>query len=100
MEPKETTFFQEAVIDRLRFICEKLENMHSDRIALYSKRAEQNEVWLDNCDVQKELKIRPSTVYRLKCLGLITPSKLGGKNYYRQSEIRALLNKKLSGAPL
>ena len=48
--------------------------------------------WLRSREVRKLLNISPGTLQTFRTNGKLTPSKLGGINYYRYSDIDKLLN--------
>ena len=48
--------------------------------------------WLDNQDVMQKLKISDSTLRRLRDQGTISYSRIGGKYYYNESDIQAVLS--------
>ena len=48
--------------------------------------------WVDNYEVCTFLKISPKTLQRLRAANLVVYSKIRGKNYYRISEIKRLMD--------
>jgi len=61
--------------------------------SLQSKENEQPEDgWVDSYDVCTFLKISAKTLQRLRAAGAVTYSQIRGKNFYRISEIRRLMN--------
>jgi len=45
---------------------------------------------IDSVDVKEELKISKSTLYRIKTSNLITPIKIGKRDYYSLTEIKKI----------
>ena len=64
--------------------------------AMQSKAEEQPEDgWVDSYEVCTFLKISSKTLQRLRAANEITYSQIRGKNFYRISEIRRLLNENI-----
>lgn len=60
------------------------------------KQAEQLEDgWVDSHDVCNFLKISSRTLQRLRATKMLSFSKIRGKNFYRISEIRRLMNENI-----
>lgn len=55
------------------------------------------ERWLDNADVKQMLHISTRTLQTWRSAGILPYSKVGGKLFYKQSDIDALLNKSYTG---
>ena len=49
------------------------------------------EVWLDNTDVKRMLKISDPTLYRLRKSNQLPAKKIGGKWYYAKSDLLKLI---------
>ena len=49
--------------------------------------------WLDNQDVMQKLKISESTLKRHRLSGVIRSSRIGGKYYYKESDIQLMLQR-------
>ena len=62
-------------------------------LALQSKAEEEPaDGWVDNYDVCTFLKISPKTLQRLRASGSVSYSRIRGKNFYRISEVKRLLD--------
>jgi len=60
--------------------------------AIESKSAEQSEDgWVDSYEICTFLKISARTLQRLRAEGKVSFSRIRGKNYYRISEVRRML---------
>ncbi len=57
------------------------------------------ERWLDNQEVKQLLKISPRTLQSYRDKGILPFSKLGGKFFYRASDVEKLLEQNLSFQP-
>ena len=66
-------------------------------ISIQSKAAEEQpeDGWVDNYDVCTFLKISSKTLQRLRSANVVSYSRIRGKNFYRISEIRRLLNENI-----
>ena len=54
-----------------------------------------NESWVDNYEVCTFLKISPKTLQRLRLSNLVSYTRIRGKNFYKISEIKRLLDEKI-----
>ena len=57
------------------------------------KLLESNKEWLKSYEVREILKISPSTLQTLRLNGTIPYSRIGGLMYYRNDDIKQLLEK-------
>ena len=57
------------------------------------------ERWLDNQEVKQLLRISPRTLQSYRDKGILPFSKLGGKFFYRASDVEKLLEQNLSVQP-
>ena len=56
---------------------------------------EPTEGWVDNYEVCTFLKVSPKTLQRLRAAHLVSYTRIRGKNYYKISEIKRLLDEKV-----
>ena len=71
---------------RQALIFEKLEEMDA-------RMNTNQDQWVDGLEVQKILGISRATVFRMNKSGVLTPHRVGGRSYYRLSEIFKLRNR-------
>ena len=60
-----------------------------------NKEEASNEGWVDNYEVCTFLKISQKTLQRLRSANLINFTRIGGKNFYKISEIKRLMDEKM-----
>jgi len=60
---------------------------------LESKEKEPKEVWIDNEDFTKRLKISKRTSQHYRDTGIISFSQIGSKIYYRLSDVEEMLKR-------
>jgi len=64
--------------------------------AIHAKTENEHvEDWVDNYEVCTFLKVSPKTLQRLRKGNLVSYSRMRGRNYYKLSEIRRLLDEKV-----
>jgi hypothetical protein len=64
--------------------------------AIQAKDAEEpTEDWVDNYEVCTFLKVSPKTLQRLRAANLVTYTRIRGKNFYKISEIKRLMDEKV-----
>ena len=85
-EQKLDRIFQE--IDSLR------KELHDDKA---KKNKKLSETWFDNQDVMEILKISPRTLQNFRDNGVLPFSKIGGKIYYKASDVEQLLKDNYHG---
>ena len=84
----ESKAFKE-IIDQIGILSNYIQSTHANK-----ERNEDNE-WVDNYEVCTFLKISERTLQRLRTNGEISFSRIRGRNYYKLSEIRRMLDDKL-----
>jgi len=52
---------------------------------------EPTDIWVDNYEVCTFLKVSPKTLQRLRAANLVAYSRIRGKNFYKISEIKRLM---------
>lgn len=79
-------------MQRLINLIERIDQKLTKIIDLLSRQDEdlQTCVWLDNHDVWRILKVSESTLRRRRLEGRIPFTRIGGKYYYKESDIQAL----------
>lgn len=60
-------------------------------------RKKLSEVWLDNQEVMQLLKVSPRTLQSMRDTGTLPYSKVGGKIYYKTSDVEKILNENYHG---
>ena len=53
---------------------------------------EPTDIWVDNYEVCTFLKVSPKTLQRLRAANLVAYSRIRGKNFYKISEIKRLMD--------
>lgn len=84
----ESKAFKE-IIDQIGILSNYIQSTQANK-----ERNEDNE-WVDNYEVCTFLKISERTLQRLRTNGEISFSRIRGRNYYKLSEIRRMLDDKL-----
>ncbi len=64
----------------------------NDLKALLVFRQNTKKEWLRSSEVRKILKISPGTLQNLRVTGKLKPAKIGGKLFYRDTDIENLLD--------
>ena len=78
----------EEIKDTLKFI--------QDKIKYLTKNKAVNGNWIDNQEASEYLKVRPRTLQNYRDNKTLPFTKLGGKVYYKLSDIEAMLEKSYS----
>ena len=84
----ESKAFKE-IIDQIGILSNYIQSTQANK-----ERNEDNE-WVDNYEVCTFLKISERTLQRLRTNGEISFSRIRGRNYFKLSEIRRMLDDKL-----
>jgi len=83
-----TSIELQAFADRIEKMVRRLENRYSN-FGL-------NNRWLDNQEVMQLLKISPRTLQSYRDQGILPFTRLGGKIYYKASDVEAILEANMS----
>ena len=76
-----------AILSAMRILVEQ------QNPPMLSNKPDPGDEWLDAADVKHILKISDSTLYRLRKGNVIRHCKIGSKNYFLASDVRASINK-------
>lgn len=74
----------------------KIELLDEIRIILSEEKNATSKKWLKSNEVRKLLNISPGTLQTLRVNGTLPYTKIGGTNYYNQTDIEKLLSQKKS----
>lgn len=84
------SLIEEHKLDRLYNAIDSLRKEF--KAELVKKQKKLSETWLDNQDVMGVLKISPRTLQNMRDSQVLPFSKVGGKIYYKASDVEKLLN--------
>ena len=89
-----------ALIDdqKLNRIFDEIDSLRKELKAEKAKTSKKlSETWLDNQEVMEILKISPRTLQNLRDSKSLPFSKIGGKIYYKASDVEKILNENYHG---
>jgi len=84
-----------ALIDeqKLNRIFDEIDSLRQELKTEKAKtRKKLSEIWFDNQEVMELLKISPRTLQNMRDTKAIAYSKVGGKIYYKASDVEKILN--------
>lgn len=76
-------------------LMEKLDALSEYVYSIEHPTENEDDSWVDSCEVCRFLKISERTLQRLRASGKITYSCMSGKYYYQISQIKKLLKERL-----
>tara|TARA_R110002050_G_scaffold163389_1_gene293369 strand:- start:1549 stop:1824 length:276 start_codon:yes stop_codon:yes gene_type:complete len=89
-----------ALIDeqKLNRIFDEIDSLRKELKAEKAKTSKKlSETWLDNQEVMEILKISPRTLQNLRDSKSLPFSKIGGKIYYKASDVEKILDENYHG---
>ncbi len=89
-----------ALIDeqKLNRIFDEIDSLRKELKTEKAKTSKKlSETWLDNQEVMEILKISPRTLQNLRDSKSLPFSKIGGKIYYKASDVEKILNENYRG---
>lgn len=89
-----------ALIDeqKLNRIFDEIDSLRKELKAEKAKTSKKlSETWLDNQEVMELLKISPRTLQNLRDSKSLPFSKIGGKIYYKASDVEKILDENYHG---
>lgn len=89
-----------ALIDeqKLNRIFDEIDSLRKELKTEKAKTSKKlSETWLDNQEVMEILKISPRTLQNLRDSKSLPFSKIGGKIYYKASDVEKILNENYHG---